>query len=331
MNSKQEETTVKAMNKTFQRMRFCWILSALAMFALLAAPALATSESKTFDVDSGSRLKIDSDVGTISVSTHSTDRVEATVTWSGSNAEDFTVDFSQSGDEILIDGDFEGSSWGWNSRPKVRFAVTVPERFNVDLQTSGGSISVDDLEGDVKARTSGGSLSFGNIEGPVHGRTSGGSISLEGCKGTADIHTSGGSIQIGDVDGEVNAKTSGGSIRIARARGSVDAKTSGGSIKVEEVMGAIQATTSGGSVTAYISEQPQDDCRLSTSGGSVTAYLADGVALDIEAKSSGGKVTSDFEVDSARVTRTSLSGKINGGGPELYMRSSGGGVRVKRR
>jgi len=97
------------------------------------------------------------------------------------------------------------------------------------------------------------------------------------------------------------------------------------------VMGAIDASTSGGTVTAYISEQPADDCRLTTSGGGVAVTLADGIGVELDAQSSGGRVTSDFDVSGGRSTKTSLAGAINGGGPELYLRSSGGGVKIERR
>ena len=49
----------------------------------------------------------------------------------------------------------------------ARFVISVPHRFNVDLETRGGSINVDDLEGNVTANTSGGSLLFGRIAGDV--------------------------------------------------------------------------------------------------------------------------------------------------------------------
>ena len=309
------------------------VLSTLtALAALFAFSLFASNTSKTFDVSAGGQLIVETDIGSISITTGSGDRVEATVTASGNNAERFKAGFSQDGDTVTITGDYEKSSlWGWNNNPKVRFEITVPERFDVDLKTAGGSITVADLDGEVRAKTSGGSLNFGNIDGPVYGRTSGGSITLEGGTATADVRTSGGSISIGNVGGEVSAKTSGGSIKIASARGSVDAETSGGSIKVEEVMGTINASTSGGSITAYISEQPGADCRLTTSGGGVTAYLADGISVDIDARASGGKVQSDFEVDSASLSKSRLTGELNGGGPRLEMRTSGGGVKIARR
>ncbi|MEE8523065.1 MAG: hypothetical protein V3T72_03965 [Thermoanaerobaculia bacterium] len=42
-------------------------------------------------------------------------------------------------------------------------------------------------------------------------------------------------------------------------------------------------------------------------------------------------MTNDFDVSGGSATKTSLSGAIHGGGPELYLRSSGGGVKIERR
>ena len=283
------------------------------------------SIDKSFDVGEGGKLMVDTDIGSIEVKTEGREGVRVkvyrkAVTSSESKAEEifshFKLDFQKSGDDVIIDGDYDykkfRSIFGRRSRLRVRFVITVPEKYNLELKTKGGSIEVSKIEGDVKARTSGGSLRFAYVKGPVWGRTSGGSITLEGCSGDADVNTSGGSIKIGEVKGEVKAHTSGGSIR------------------VKEVMGTINAKTSGGSITAYISKQPQADCSLVTSGGSITAHLAEGIAVDVDAGTSGGHVTTEFEITiKGKISKSKLKAKINGGGPLLYLHTSGGSVRIK--
>ena len=144
-----------------------------------------------------------------------------------------------------------------------------------------------------------------------------------------DLDTAGGSIKISDLKGKVDAHTSGGSIRLGRIDGLVDVNTSGGSINVDEVTGTIRAHTSGGSVKATISKQPTGDSKLSTSGGSITVYLAADIAVDLSARTSGGRVSSDINVDGENSKR-SIRGEINGGGPKLTLKTSGGSVRVKK-
>ena len=319
----------------------CWI-----GLLILSAPALSQKTDlvieKSFNVAAGGTLTLNSDVGSIDISTHNKDVIDVRVIRdpdAGSRAEaeemlkEFKVDFQQSGKDLRITGEYEGN---WKRRRhgslSVEFRVVVPEQYNVDLQTAGGSIRLDDLNGEVRAETSGGSLKFGNIKGTVTGRTAGGSVSLLSSSGKADIRTAGGSINIGDVDGDVDAHTAGGSISIDRAKGNVLAETAGGSISVDEVGGYIDASTSGGSVSAKITGQPQQDCRLSTSAGSVTIYMADNVAVDLDARASWGRIDCDFNLSdkSSREDESVLSGKINGGGPKLVLRTSSGKIRIRK-
>jgi DUF4097 and DUF4098 domain-containing protein YvlB len=302
------------------------------------------SIKKSFRVGSGGTLNIDSDVGSIEVQASSGSQVEIEVFRKVDSRyeddfdeliEDFEINFDQRNDDVFVTGEWKGEEGRrWNRRKnrlRIKYVVSVPTRYNVDLNTSGGSISVDDLEGQVKSKTSGGSLSFGDIKGDVNGRTSGGSITLEGCNGTAEVRTSGGSIRIGDVNGNVDAHTSGGSVTIDRAGGEVIAKTSGGSINVEEVMGTIEASTSGGTVTAHISKQPKGRCYLNTSGGSIKVYLADDIGVDLDASTSGGHVETDFPVTvSGRISKRSLKAEVNDGGPEMVLRTSGGSIYLRK-
>ncbi len=313
----------------------------LLLGAVLLAPAVSHASAdveRSFDAGSAQLLLVDTDIGSIEVSTHSADVVDVRVVRSGRYEEDLEVRFDTDRGRIAVYGDLERgrrNGWGWGNNSRVRFEITVPQNFDIDLETAGGSIEVDDLNGKVMARTSGGSLSFGRIEGSIRAKTSGGSIRFEGGNADADLRTSGGSIRVGDVGGRLKVHTSGGSISIGRVEGSVDAHTSGGSISVDEAVGAVNARTSGGTVTAYISEQPVGDSRLETSGGTVTVYLADHIAVDINATAGSGRVRSDFDLgqgdDDDRYNRgRSLRGSLNGGGPRLDLHSSNS-VRIRRR
>ncbi|HOT98371.1 MAG TPA: DUF4097 family beta strand repeat-containing protein [bacterium] len=311
----------------------------------VAAQARADIErtvQKNFPVSPGGWLYIDADLGTIEVTGGTGNQVELTLLETidaptdkaaENILKDLHLDFTATGNEVRVSARYDRDrffKWG-NRRLKLRFTVTLPRAFNVNLKTAGGSISVAELEGEVISKTSGGSLSFGKIIGPVKGNTSGGSITLESCKGKADVATSGGSISIGRVDGDVLAATSGGSIRIESAKGRVQASTSGGGITVEEVAGEIDASTSGGSISAHITRQPAAPCRLATSGGSVNVSLAPGIKVDLNASTSGGRVRSEVDVlVKGEFGHTALRGQINGGGPELYLRTSGGNITISK-
>ena len=304
----------------------CIVMVTIICFASAQVFGKAQDDiKKSFKVGQGGLLTLESDLGSIEVKAVSGNRVDVEVRFEerrGSRErikkilEDFDVDFQQRGDDVYVKAEYKRNFRNfWDSVGRyirVKFLVSVPRKYNVDLHTSGGSISVDDLEGEVYSQTSGGSLDFGHIVGPVTGRTSGGSITLDGCDGTADVKTSGGSITIGKVSGNVVARTSGGGIR------------------VDEVMGSINARTSGGSVSANISRQPKDDCRLTTSGGSITVHMFKDIKVDVDAGTSGGRVKTDFPVTlRGEISKRSLRAQINGGGPELYLHTSGGSIYLR--
>jgi hypothetical protein len=320
----------------------------LALCLLASGPALsaqgqATIE-RTLQVQAGGTLTVEASSGHIKVITASGNdvavRVEREVRdrYSDDASRILTehqVEISQSGNDVRVEtkvSDEVRERWRdeYRSTPlQVEIIVTVPTSYNVDLDTAGGHIEVADLSGEVVAHTSGGHLTFGNIDGSIDADTSGGHITLNGSSGTADLRTSGGHIEIGQVEGSVKADTSGGHITIDSAGATVDAETSGGNIKVKEVMGTINASTSGGSIEASIAEQPQGDCSLRTSGGSVTVYLASDVAVDLDAEAGWGGVSLDLEV-TGTIKKGAVRGTINGGGPSLVLRTSAGGIEVRK-
>jgi hypothetical protein len=61
----------------------------------------------------------------------------------------------------------------------------------------------------------------------------------------------------------------------------------------------------------------------------VRSEIDPGARVSIDASASGGSVNSDVPVTiQGKIERDSLRGEMNGGGPLLRLRSSGGGVRI---
>jgi len=242
---------------------------------LMASGLQAETINKEFAVASGGLLKIATDVGAIDIETHAKNTVLVEVTISGKNEDDMEISFKNNSGDVNIKGDFDRSGFGFGSNQiRVTYKVTLPQTYNVDLDTSGGSIEIENLKGEVDANTSGGSISLENVQG------------------------------------------------------NVDIKTSGGSLDLDNIIGKIDAKTSGGSINLKLPKNPTKDSKLKTSGGSITAYLAEGVAVNLSAKTSGGRASSEFSVN-GRTTKRSIEGTINGGGPELILKTSGGSVRIK--
>ena len=314
----------------------------------LAAPASAQRSydyeeviERDFTVRSGQTLWLDTERGSVRVRGASGNQVHVTVLKGVDDVSEdraydlfdrFEVDFRETSSGLSIEGDYDGDR-GWRrNRLHVAFEITLPEDFNVDVQTAGGSIDVRGLLGEANLDTSGGSITAIDIGGPISLDTSGGSVTAENIGGRALLNTSGGSITARDIKGDVDCDTSGGSITVDGAEGDVVAHTSGGSIRLDNIYGTVEAETSGGSITADLAMAPDGPMKLETSGGSISLYLADDTRADIDARASGGRVRSDLPVlVQGEISRSRLRGTLNGGGPLLTLRTHGGGIKINRR
>jgi hypothetical protein len=308
------------------------LIPLLTLGALLASPAslpakITRTVEKTFTVQSGGNLKASTQGGDITIKTADVNEVHITAKQvirastdkeADEILEDLTLTFELNGNDVTAEAKYEKGRMGmhWGSWPPVQvsFTVTVPRNFNLNLNTSGGDIAVASLKGDVRARTSGGSLQFERIDGDIDGHTSGGDIIL--------------------TEGTARAKlgTSGGNIHIEHAGGPIEVATSGGDIVINSVAQLISATTSGGNVKATLTEPLKQDTVLSTSGGDVRVHIVKGAGFQLDASTSGGDVNAEgltLTIDKGGVGKSRLVGSVNGGGPRLKLRSSGGDITIK--
>ena len=284
-------------------------LITIAVLGVSLAAYAETEErlNKSFKAQPGGQLVVDVDFGSIEVTPSDGSEITVDVVRKihrgDKEAEqaflkDRPITISQDGNTLTVRSRAETKNWSWrgSQRTEGKYTLKVPAQFNTDVRTSGGSITLNGLTGEAKAKTSGGSIKAAEL------------------RGSLNAHTSGGSIRANNVEGPIAVKTSGGSIDIANAKGKVE------------------ASTSGGSVSASFESPISDEVQLKTSGGGVTLKVPETSAFDLDASTSGGSVSSDLAVktDGGKPKRTSLRGPVNGGGKPVVLRTSGGSVKVKK-
>jgi len=251
--------------------------------------------------------------------------------------EDYELEVSVSDHEIhaVAKRKHEGGmNWDWRRQLSISFKIYVPKQVATHLETSGGSIHLDNLSGDENFSTSGGSLHVEALTGQIKGETSGGSIEVSNSGDNISLETSGGSIKANNCHGKIKLETSGGSLHLDDLKGSITANTSGGSIEANHIEGELITGTSGGSVNLT-----QLACSLeaSTSGGSMNVeltHLGKYVKLDV----SGGHVDlklpakqgMDLNLSANRINPSSSVSNFNGEWSKDHVKGSlnGGGVPV---
>jgi hypothetical protein len=306
--------------KTYTRILIATLAALLAM--TLASAREDGNRSKSFSVSKGGTIEVSTSRGDINISPW--DKNEVSIVIEGLDDEDFDkVKMTQNGNIVRVS---YRSRWDDGSG-HVRFAISVPSQFNLDMNTSGGDLEVKgELTGKIDGSTSGGDIKLGNVfGGPVEVTTSGGDISTGKIEGDGSLKTAGGDIQVGSVNGSLSVNTSGGNIQVETITKSLDAKTAGGNIIIGNVGGEAHVSTSGGDIKVG---KVSGKATLNTAGGDIELKGASG---NVNAKTSGGDVklqnitgsinakTSGGEVEAELIP----SGK---GGSKLS--SSGGDVRL---
>jgi hypothetical protein len=259
-------------------------------------------QSKSFTVQKGGLLTVEVEPGAVRIESWSKDEVFVEAEGIDERHPDRLV-MSQSGNNVTVKYKERRSH-----TDHLKFNIKVPSKFNVDVQTSGGSIKQKDvLTGNFQAESGGGSIELEHIIGKVEVETGGGSIKADKVEGDASMQTGGGSITTGFITGILNAKTGGGSITVHEVGGKVNASTGGGSVKVENAKEWIDVSTGGGSVTVRGAKY---GAKVKTGGGSVEMEDISGV---VDVSTGGGSIQCALNPGS------SGSSQIRTGGGEIEL------------
>jgi DUF4097 and DUF4098 domain-containing protein YvlB len=128
-----------------------------------------------------------------------------------------------------------------------------------------------------------------------------------------DVSNTNGGIHLSDVTGRHELETTNGKIEVTRCAGSLDASTTNGSIHAE-----LTRVNKGGPL------------RFETTNGRIEITVPSNLAADLDAGTTNGSIHSDLPVATTRTSSNSLRGSINGGGTQIRMRTTNGGIEIRR-
>src|ERR1041385_8373850 len=187
MNRTQNVTYINFINKIKTKMK-----KYLLFFALVALQLSLKAQSdktpfmtKSLSNESIKGVEVETSGGSIAVSGVTANaRIEVYIT-SNNNKEltkeeiqqrlndKYNLDISVANNKVTATARLKEKMTDWKKALNISFKVFVPRNVSTDLSTSGGSISLENLSGNLKFSTSGGSLNLDNVGGNVDGRTSG--------------------------------------------------------------------------------------------------------------------------------------------------------------
>ncbi|HXE91853.1 MAG TPA: hypothetical protein VNK82_12925 [Terriglobales bacterium] len=247
-------------------------------------------EETTGTLAGARNLKVITEIGSVTVAGASQPNVTYTIKKRSHKGDEeaarklfqgFTINVLRKGDLVYLEGQWAGPQK--KRYLSAEFTVTVPRELALaKIETSGGSVSVRNIAGQVYAETAGGSITLDEIGGPVQAETSGGSIDAGSVGGNASLTTSGGSIAARNIKGRLVAETAGGSIEVGTVANGAVLNTAGGSIQVSSCDQDLHAETAGGSIHVG---RVNGGVVLVTAGGGIHLESATG---PVRAETAGG-------------------------------------------
>jgi hypothetical protein len=293
----------------------------LACAALLAASAIAARAeeiTKPFTVTGRAKVHVETNDGSIRVSTGDAKQVEFRVEYQGYEIDkNLHVDAHQDGDKVELIARVTGHwgiSWGHNTR-RLHIEVRMPREGDLDVHSGDGSVQVESITGTVKVYTGDGSVKANSLSGNIDLHTNDGSIAVDALKGDIRLHTGDGSIEGRDLDGTVDADSGDGHIRIAGRFEGLNVKTGDGSVDTRVLPGS----------------KMKSSWTIRTGDGSVDIVLPSDFQTNIDASTGDGHISLGVPVTvEGTFSNSQIHGKMNGGGQPLTIHTGDGSIRLSK-
>jgi hypothetical protein len=175
----------------------------------------ATSISREFNVTPGQQITFDLPTGAgISITGSDSNMASITATLGGPDGAKCKVDMNQTAAGIEVKSSYAGSGEGHSTN--ISLDVRVPRQFNVSINSAGGGIKID------------------NMEGAITGSSGGGAIRITGAKGNITLTTGGGTILVRDSELDGTVSTGGGHVKIQGNKGNLTGSTGGGKVEYQD-------------------------------------------------------------------------------------------------
>ena len=284
-------------------MRKLMIVSLVLSVCYLTLGVEANQEQRSFRVASGKRLVIDLKTGgSVVIRGWDQDEVTIQADRNGDSLQNYEVEISEVSEGVRIHSHHVGPKRNTYSS-NLELEIRVPRRFDLSIETMGGGVTIEGVEGEFIGKTMGGALDLANVKGTARLTTMGGNITLKNSDLDGSLKTMGGRVLFEDVTGDVKGSSMGGNVvyknvtnRSGKSTGDeVHITTMGGAINVESAPAGASVHTMGGKI--HIGSASKF-IKAKTMGGDINIDSIDGwveaisMAGDISVNSTGeGNIT----------------------------------------
>jgi DUF4097 and DUF4098 domain-containing protein YvlB len=273
--------------------------AALLAAAMFAPAASAEEWTKSYTVSGRANVHLDTNDGSVRVTTSDTKQVELRVIYNGYTLDkNLRIDSKQDGDRVELSArETMHWSWGIHVNRSLRLEVRMPREADLRVESGDGSVEAQAVNGNVD----------------IH--TGDGHIRVEGAKGQIKLRTGDGSIDGRDLDGKIEADSGDGHITLDGRFDTLNIRTGDGSINAHAQPGSRV-------VSAW---------SIHTGDGSVDLTVPTDLNANIDASTNDGRISLGIPITvEGQFSNSQIHGKMNGGGQPVTIHTGDGSIRLSR-
>ena len=264
------------------------LVQLIVFVVLLSAVSLAQSKNfnRTVDFAAGGDLRVNTDVGTVKITSWDRNQVEVIARIEGRDNNSVSADYMRraveateiemtgSGNSLTVKANYDNvpyeTSWGGKNRviPRIEWEIRAPRRANIDLDT-------DRSEAEVR-----------------------------GFEGRHSLKTDRSPLRVEDMSGDIRLHIDrGNQTRLSGIRGSLQIEADRTDLTFERL-------------------QLTGDSRVQMDRGKLEMRMAGSQGLNLSMnKERRNSFQSDFPITTSSFSEDKIEGAINGGGPRLTLRT----------
>lgn len=245
------------------------------------------------------------------------------------------------------DGTFDDNSGrdsrGWFSRGSVEIRdsgsgvdahadmiIGVPKGQRIMVHWGVGDATVTNVDGDIRLSVASATVTTEHTRGSLSLDTGSGGVTVTDAEGSVNLDTGSGGLTVTGVHGdELDLDTGSGSVR----GGDIDVKTlkadvGSGGLRLTHVKAPrVDADVGSGGLELDLTA-PVSDLTVESGSGGVTLRLPAAQGADLDIDTGSGGVESDFAIQTNRVSRNHVRGKIGDGSGRIRIDAGSGHVRL---
>ncbi len=133
-------------------------------------------------------------------------------------------------------------------------------------------------------------------------------------------------------EADLDVRTVNGEIEITGLAGDIRLRSTNGTISVFGSAGSVSAATTNGGIQVELDDVSGEGMEFETTNGGIRVDLPSSIRTSLRARTTNGSIETDFPVTvQGTFRRNRLEGDINGGGPQIELRTTNGSIRIRER